>query len=155
MTQKDSVQRYVYEFRNIVGQIEDMGHLDQVMHFIDGWKQATKVEVNYKAPDNLEEAITAAIAYDTARFGPSRAYLPSSYQYYTPNQQPQKQGQKNHHRRDDGGVRPMELDSAEARQAQKSQRGPQRSEKELAAMRKEGRCFRCGQAGHISRRCPS
>ena len=79
LTQKDSVQRYVYEFRNIVGQIEDMGNLDQVMHFIDGLKQATKVEVNYKAPDNLEEAITAAIAYDTARFGPSRAYLPSSY----------------------------------------------------------------------------
>ena len=159
LTQKDSVQRYVYEFRNIVGQIEDMGNLDQVMHFIDGLKQATKVEVNYKAPDNLEEAITAAIAYDTARFGPSRAYLPSSYQYYTPNQQPQKQGQKNHHRRDDGGVRPMEIDSAEARrqgnQSNKAGKGPQRTDKELAEFRKAGKCFRCANVGHLSRNCPS
>ena len=73
----------MYEFRNVIGQIEDIRELNKVMYFIDGLKQATKVEVNYKAPNNLEEAITAAITYNTAKFGPSRVYLLSAYQYYT------------------------------------------------------------------------
>jgi hypothetical protein len=106
LKQKDSVQKYVYEFRNLVGQIEGMEELDQVMLFIDGLKQATRIKVNYKSSNTLEEAITAAISYDTARFGPARAYLPPQT-YYNQNRS------RTHHSRDDGGVRPMELDRAE------------------------------------------
>ena len=78
LKQRDSVQCYVYEFRNLVGQITGMGDLDQVMFFIEGLKQATRTEVNYRVPQNLEEAIEVAINYDTARFGPAKAYLPNS-----------------------------------------------------------------------------
>ena len=97
------MQKYVYKFRNLVGQIEGMGELDQVMHFIDGLKQATRIEVNYKSPTTLEEAITVAIAYDTARFGPARAYLPLQ-NYYNKNRF------RTYYSRDDGEVRLMELD---------------------------------------------
>lgn len=150
LRQKDSVQKYVYEFRNLIGQIEGMGELDQVMHFIDGLKQATKVEVNYKSPSMLEEAIYAAIAYDTARFGPARVYLPSTQSYQTARTRP-------YHHRDDGGVRPMELDQAQGnRPGGQPHRGPrnQRTPAELETLRREGKCFHCREQGHLSRNCP-
>ena len=150
LRQKDSVQKYVYEFRNLIGQIEGMGELDQVMHFIDGLKQATKVEVNYKSPNTLEEAIHAAIAYDTARFGPARVYLPNTQGYQGARTKP-------HHHRDDGGVRPMELDQAQGNRAGgQPNRGPrnQRTPAELETLRREGKCFHCREQGHLSRNCP-
>ena len=146
LRQKDSVQKYVYEFRNILGQIEDMGALDQVMHFVDGLKQATRIEVNYKAPNTLEEAITAAISYDTARFGPARVYLPNSQSYPTYKNKP-------HQSRDDGGIRPMELDRVEMNKNQSGK--TKRSTAELETFKKEGRCFQCGKAGHLARNCPT
>jgi len=79
LKQTKDVQDYVFKFRNLIGQIRGMGELDQVSHFIDGLKNSTQVEVNYQAPDTLEDAIKIAVTYDTARFGPGRVHTNSSY----------------------------------------------------------------------------
>ena len=83
-----------------------MSKLDQVIHFVDGLKQVTKVEVNYKSSNTLKKAIHAAIAYDTARFGPARVYLPSIQSYQQPTN-------RNYRYRDDSRLRLMKLNQVE------------------------------------------
>jgi len=63
------------------------------MNFVEGLKQATRVEINSRAPATLEEAITAAITYDTARFGPGNALAYSSQRQWN-----EGHPQTNHHR---------------------------------------------------------
>jgi len=121
LKQSGHVQDYVYKFRNLVGQIEGMGQLDQVMHFVEGLKPVTRVEVNYRAPDTLAQAIDIAITYDTARFGPGRVTSSSSsgnsHQGYNRNQN------YNQHQRHQGndGPQPMELDNINRRNGNKHQ----------------------------------
>ena len=59
--QTGSVQEYTTRFRNIMGQIEEMGELDKVNAFSDGLKLATRQEVKYQAPSTLEEAWKLAV----------------------------------------------------------------------------------------------
>src|SRR5688572_17119433 len=66
LRQTGQVQKYVYKFRNLMGQIANMDKMDKVMHFVDGLKLATQVEVNYNMPRTLEMAIEIAIRYDMA-----------------------------------------------------------------------------------------
>jgi len=47
LRQTNTVQEYTSQFQNVVGQIENMGELDQVTYYIDGLKSATKMEVAY------------------------------------------------------------------------------------------------------------
>ncbi|CAF1683141.1 unnamed protein product, partial [Didymodactylos carnosus] len=68
LKQTTTAQQYIYEFRNILGQIDAMVEADKVTYFIDGLRGRTKAEVSYKAPATLAEAITIAITYDTAYF---------------------------------------------------------------------------------------
>ena len=46
-----------------------MEELDKVSYFIDGLKAATKMEVNYQAPETFEDTWKLAIHYNTAMFG--------------------------------------------------------------------------------------
>jgi len=41
LKQTRDVQEYVFNYRNLIGQVEGMGELDQVAHFIDGLKHST------------------------------------------------------------------------------------------------------------------
>ena len=47
------MHEYETQFRNLVGQITAIEELDKVAYFIDGLKQATKMEVNYQAPRDI------------------------------------------------------------------------------------------------------
>jgi hypothetical protein len=66
LKQMGSVQDYTTQFQNIVGQIEEMGDLDQVAHYLDGLKPDTQKELAYQAPQTLEAAINLAVRYDSA-----------------------------------------------------------------------------------------
>jgi Retrotransposon gag protein len=61
LRQTGSVHEYGVQFRSLMGQIENMEELDKVSYFIDGLKAATKMEVNYQAPANFEDAWKLAI----------------------------------------------------------------------------------------------
>ena len=42
--------------------------MNKVMHFVNGLKPATQVEVNYNMPRTLEMAIEIAVRYNTTHF---------------------------------------------------------------------------------------
>jgi hypothetical protein len=130
LKQTGSVQEYIYEFRNLLGQTEGMGELDKVQYFVDGLKLRTKVEVNYRAPNNLDDAIEIAITYDTAMFGQGRLDFPRRSSSF-----PQS-----------SGPIPMELDNVQARKPL--------SDVERENLRRTGSCFFCREKGHIAKYCP-
>jgi len=69
LRQNSSVRDYATQFRNLVGQIDGMHDLDQVSYFIDGLKSNIKMEIKYRNPDSLNNAIDIATRYDTALWG--------------------------------------------------------------------------------------
>jgi Retrotransposon gag protein/Chromo (CHRromatin Organisation MOdifier) domain/gag-polyprotein putative aspartyl protease/Zinc knuckle len=132
LKQIGSVQEYGMKFRNLIGQTTGMGDLDQVAYFIEGLKPATKMEVSYQAPDNLEDAWKLAIKYDTAMFGLGKP-KGSSYQH--------SYSSSSH-----DTSTPMELDSTEVNKHKYNNN--KRERKPF-----KGNCFICGQQGHISKDC--
>src|SRR6185295_16386882 len=106
-----------------------------------GLKPATRAYINFEAPQTLTEAINIAISYDTAYFGAGRPrtdnYGRSHFSF----------------RRDDYGVRPMELDNLERGRPRQQRPFIQLSDAEKANLRKEGKCFRCREAGHQASNC--
>jgi len=69
LRQNSSVHDYATQFRNLVGQIDGMHDLDQVSYFIDGLKSNIKMEIKYRNPDSLNNAIDIATRYNTALWG--------------------------------------------------------------------------------------
>ena len=134
--QTGTVQDYVYRFRSILGQIEAMDELDQVAHFIDGLKQQTALEIQYRCPDTLEDAITIAIMFDSARFGNSNNRLRGQ------NPIGVRHGFPRPHRGSRSMPSPMKLDAMAAPTCRQT-------------AIKNRLCFRCNQPGHISRDCPN
>ena len=57
LRQNTNVQDYIFRFRNLLEQISDMAEMDKVHYFIHGLKLRTRMEVNYRIINNLEEAI--------------------------------------------------------------------------------------------------
>ncbi|CAG8583776.1 6954_t:CDS:1, partial [Dentiscutata heterogama] len=72
LKQTTTVQEYAARFRNLLGQIEGMHEADKVMYFTEGLKGATKAEVNYRAPETLDDAVKLAASYDTAMYGAAK-----------------------------------------------------------------------------------
>ena len=134
--QTGSVQDYVYRFRSILGQIESMDELDQVAHFVDGLKSQTALEIQYRCPDSLEEAISIAIMFDSARF--SSTHRPRGYQPENQN----RHGFSRNHRGSRHLSSPMKLDAISTQNCRQT-------------AIKNRLCFRCNQPGHISRDCPN
>ena len=70
-----SVNQYVGIFQNTLTPITDMGDMDQVHHFVNGLLAPIAAKVWEKHPDNLVEAIDAAVSVEAmSNFG--RAALP-------------------------------------------------------------------------------
>jgi len=135
LKQTRDLQTYIFQFRNLIGQLIEMADLDQVQYFQAGLKPVTRMEVNYRNPQDLEAAIRIAIEFDASRFGAQRPLMTQT--------NPTRSFQHNH---DDGGVRPMELDNINNR--------TRLSEAEKAKLIKEGKCFKCRKQGHRASRCP-
>jgi transposase InsO family protein len=68
LKQRADIQEYVFKFRNLIGQVDDMAEMDQIVYFVDGLKPSTRAKVEYKAPVSLEDAIRIAIQFDSAMF---------------------------------------------------------------------------------------
>ena len=165
LRQTSTVQEYTSQFQNIIGQIENMGELDQVTYYIEGLKPSTKMEVAYQAPDTLERAIARAIQYDTAMFGMGRPFSNNNqhtksshsrrtqrnnnYTHYNnsnSNNYNNNNGSSNNNN-DNNRYVPMELDQAETprRNFYNNNKGNDKKFK--------GNCYKCGIAGHYARDC--
>ena len=79
LVQTTSVGEYTARFRALLGQVEPgtMTTFSAMIHYIDGLRRNTQREVNYRSPNNLEEAIKIAFEYDTSlhsKLNPERYY---------------------------------------------------------------------------------
>src|SRR5581483_5053808 len=131
LVQTGTVQEYASQFRNLVSQIDDMHQLDRVAYFVEGLKPATRMEVSYKSPETLDDAIETASRYDTAMFGlgrPTGSFTSRGYQ-------PQKRNQQSR-------PIPMELDHTET-----YKKPPTSSQHQ----KKQVKCYNCGKMGHYTR----
>jgi len=142
LRQTGSVQEYGSQFRNIIGQIENMNEIDKVTYFTEGLKPATRMEVAYQSPNTFDEAWALAIRYDTAMFGTNRPFVNKS-------QQPQHQRFTPRPQRGNGGPVPMELDYA----GTLSSTNNYNSSNNHTHKPLKGNCFKCGQTSHYARTC--
>src|SRR6185369_12715898 len=139
LRQTSSVQDYTTKFQNLVEQIEDMGELDKVMHYVEGLKSATQQEVKYQTFQTLEDAWKLAVRYDTAMFSSNRSKNDKRYSDRRPG------SNKRHEPRSTprtDNAEPMELDAAE-----------RFHKKGFKKSVPNGNCYNCGEPGHIARNC--
>lgn len=141
--QQGSVQDYVFRFRSILGQIEEMNELDQVDHFVNGLKPQTAAEVQYRCPNTLEEAISVAIMYDAARFHVGNGRLRGGPVANNNLGRPSFGFGTGARRSSHPPLSPMSLDFIKSSTP---------TDRQTAI--KNRLCFRCNQPGHVSRNCP-
>lgn len=126
LRQRNSVQAYVFEFRNVVAEVPNMSEEEKVDKFIRGLKEKTRQEVDIRDPKSLEEAIRIADRYDTISFQNHRKAIPK----YPVN---------------NNNTTPMDIDNIgvnERKHTTVRKEGP-------------GPCFICGKVGHFKNQCPS
>ncbi|CAG8702377.1 3501_t:CDS:2, partial [Cetraspora pellucida] len=130
---------------NILGQIDGMHEADKVMYFTEGLKGVTKAEVNYPAPENLDDAVKLAASYDSAMYG----VIKNVNKRYSS----QSKGQ---------APTPMELDRVESgnpvkfRPIKEKNKGSKTVwDEQKNEYKKQGLCFICGKKGHMAKECRS
>ena len=126
LRQRNSVQSYAFEFRNITAEIPGMTEDEKVDKFIRGLKEKTRQEVDIRDPKTLDEAIRIADRYDSISFQSHRRQLPRISTQRS-------------------SATPMELDNVNMR----------RQQWETKKNEQSGACFLCGKVGHYKHQCPS
>jgi hypothetical protein len=134
LKQEQSVQQYVYEFRNLVGQVQDMSEDDMISNFIEGLRDNVRLELHYRAPKSLDEAVKLAVSFDDAR---GKSIIDESKYYGVPL---------------GSSSTPMELGNYQRSwNANGKNSGSGKSDKSG----KQVRCFKCNGKGHYASKCPS
>lgn len=166
--QKNSVVGYCDAFNNILVRLEheDMSEKDQLYLFKKGLNKDMQNYLIIAHPDTLAEAQVLAVRYEAEN--PYR----NSNNY---NQRNNQQGYYRHHTPSSSShtSTPMELGRLQQRESESTQEEQDEEEEEdnteqsLNALnrrltpeeveehKRQGKCFKCGKHGHISRNCPT
>jgi hypothetical protein len=131
LRQTGSIQEYNAKFRELYNQSKDMAKTGAVLYYIAGLKERTRVAVETQVPDDIEQAIRLAAAYDEAAFGFRSGYRPSHSFVQSPAE-----------------TAPMDLSVVDGRLPRS-----RLSEEERDECMRKGLCFRCREPGHTTRYC--
>jgi Ty3 transposon capsid-like protein/Zinc knuckle len=134
LQQRGSVQSYTVRFRDLMLEIPDLSEAEALDRFVRGLREKTRLEVEHRGPNTLNEAINIAERYDSIIFSQG-----SFSQTWRP---PYNAAHRT-------GPTPMEVDAFNTRPL------PNRSDDlEKDELRRKGACFNCKKVGHIARYCP-
>lgn len=129
----ETVSSYADKFRNMILQVQDMSEFDKIHSFIRGLLPRTQAQVRYLDPKSLHDAMRIAVSFDQA--------MATSYNNFK--KPPQKFDHKNFDfKPKDSSVTDMELDFIS-----------KKKKVDWGKYKKEGRCIRCHEIGHIGINC--
>jgi hypothetical protein len=178
-----SVNAYANAFQVTMTPITDMGPADQVHHFVKGLLPHVAAKVYEKAPKDLRAAIDAAVSAEAmGNFGRSAAHTASHSSSSTPmdlNAVEQESHENDSELAASAAATTLSADSVVRALLAKMEamehrllalsapaskvfdnRGdagdkvPGLKAEDIDRLRREGKCFRCKQSGHMKRDCP-
>jgi hypothetical protein len=149
LRQTGTLNDYINRFRHLNSSIPDMAEADRVDNFIRGLKPALQAKVNMSLPHNLTTAYTVAVRQEAAY----QAMVPNRPRVAQQNNRPRTPPDVGHlaavedESDDEKGNSSLSLAAMQAP-------SPKLTNELRAELLKSGKCFRCRQAGHISKNCP-
>lgn len=178
-----SVNAYANAFQVTMTPITDMGPADQVHHFVKGLLPHIAAKVYEKTPKDLRAAIDAAVSVEAmGNFGRSAAHTPAHSSSSAP--MDLNAVEQEFHEEDsepaasaaattpsaDSVIRAL-LSKVEAMEhrllalsapasralgnrGDSGDKVPGLKSEDIDRLRREGKCFRCKQSGHMKRDCP-
>jgi hypothetical protein len=134
LRQQHALQEYIYAFRNLIGQVNAMDELTQVMLFINGLSSNTGLYVRSKHPQTVEAAIREATTYDNVMTISKNTHIK-----YDPFLETSST---------------VELNAINTQQQRHRYSTPFNSTTTKDDCFKFGLCFYCKEAGHRALKCP-
>jgi hypothetical protein len=175
LRQLSSVAKYNDLFNSLIIEIVDLDARSKLDMYMRGLKQQVQLHVTLKEPSSLDEAQRLALNIDgiLVETGYVKNSQPRDAPRFKHNKHSHRDRNNNRYGRsgNSSGSQnvPMELGQAEheiteedyeqdhdatVASAQSNYKGTQRlSAEEQKRMMREGRCFSCGETGHLSRDC--
>ncbi len=148
LKQTKTATEYTSEFSRLARLVPPISEEVQLQQFIDGLKTHLRIEMIKNRPHSLDEAMTRAIQLDEVQDMIKQQRGPFRRNDGNQNRGWPRQEQRNYPERrvDADGDTEMTVASLTP--------GKRLNRKELNLLKKEGRCYRCHEKGHMRPNCP-
>jgi hypothetical protein len=144
LRQTTTVAEYVGHFYKLSMQLAPMEPAHLLDKFLRGLKPKTRMELELKNPQTLEEAICLSDRFDSIVYRKTVSLTPLAPSYSRSNEY-------------ESGGEPMQLDALRTKPTTsptpKTPAFKKLTEEERTHLRNIGACFKCRQTGHFAREC--
>ncbi|KAI8136429.1 hypothetical protein BJV82DRAFT_584548 [Fennellomyces sp. T-0311] len=137
------VTQYNSAFQAAFVECTDVSQAEALRRYISGLKPDTSDHVDLQNPSTLRQAMKIAEDYDNHKFNRSRQNA----------DRPRHQGKSSHHKHKTSR-RHDKSNSRLQDTSKSSEHAIRKSKLSWEDARSQGRCFRCGNQGHIKAQCP-